>query len=51
LLASGLPMPLFDNTELRYKKARFIKDFTKRQYAYIRGKGPQIIIDELDKII
>lgn len=51
LLASGLPMPLFDNTELRYKRARFIKDFAKRQYTYIRGKGPQIIIDELDKVI
>jgi hypothetical protein len=51
LLASELPMPLFDNTELRFKRARFIKDFTKRQYTYIRSKGPQIIIDELDKII
>lgn len=51
LLASELPMPLFDNAGLRYKRARFIKDFAKRQYIYIRGKGPQIIIDELDKIL
>lgn len=52
LLSSGQPMPLFDSTELRYKRAEFIKDFTgKRTYLYIRGIGPQVIIDELDKFL
>jgi hypothetical protein len=51
LLASGIPMPLFDNTELRNKRAKFIKDFAKRRYLYIRGAGPTAIMDELDKLI
>ncbi len=52
LLSSEQPMPLFDTDELRYKRARFIKEFTgKRKYIYIRGVGPQVIIDELDKVL
>jgi hypothetical protein len=51
LLGSELPMPMFDSTELRYKRAAFIKNFTNRKYIYIRGTGPLVIIDELDKFI
>ena len=52
LLSSEQPMPLFDNDALRYKRAKFIKEFAaKRKYLYVRGVGPQVIIDELDKII
>ncbi len=52
LLSSEQPMPLFDTNGLRYKRARFIREFTsQRTYLYIRGVGPQIIIDELDKYL
>lgn len=52
LLSSGIPMPLFDNDELRIKRAKFIKEFAaQRNYVYIRGTGPKVIIDELDKRI
>lgn len=52
LLSSEQPMPLFDTTELRYKRAKFIKEFaTARKYLYVRGVGPQVIIDELDKVL
>lgn len=51
LLSSGIPMPLFDNDELRNKRASFIREFAKRRYIYIRGAGPKVIIDELDKFI
>lgn len=52
LLSSEQPMPLFDTTELRYKRAKFIIEFaTNRKYLYVRGVGPQVIIDELDKVL
>lgn len=51
LLAPGLPMPLFDTEELRLKRAGFISDFAQRPYYFIRGRNPQVIIDELDRII
>jgi hypothetical protein len=51
LLSSGMPMPLFDDTELRNKRAKFISNFAKRRYIYIRGTGPKVIIDELEKLI
>ncbi len=52
LLSSEQPMPLFDSEALRYKRAKFIKEFAaKRTYLYVRGVGPQVIIDELEKIL
>lgn len=51
LLASGIPMPLFDNEELRAKRADFIKKFANQTYTYIRGTGPKVVLDEVDKIL
>ncbi len=52
LLAPGFPMPLFDTEELRVKRAAFINKFaTERPYFFIRGKDPQVIIDELDRLL
>ena len=51
LLASGIPMPLFDNEELRAKRAAFIKKFADRTYTYIRGTGPKVVLDEVDKLL
>ncbi len=49
LLASGLPMPLFDSEKLRKNRVDFIKDFSQRNYYFIRGKDPQIIMDKIDE--
>lgn len=51
LLAPGLPMPLLDTPELRRERAKFIKKFCQRPYYYIRGQNPQVVIDQLDKIL
>lgn len=51
-LSSEQPMPLFGTDELRYKRTRFIKTFaSQRPYGSIRGVGPQVIMDELDKVL
>lgn len=51
IIASGLPMPIIDNESLRDKRAKFTSEFTKRPYFFIRGSGPQIILDEVEKIL
>jgi len=52
LLAPGLVMPLFDNAELRQKRADFINGFTqKRKYVYVRCAKPENLIDELEKFM
>lgn len=51
LLAPEVPMPNFDSEALRKKRALFIKDFSFRPYYFIRAKNPQIVLDELDKIL
>ncbi len=51
LLTPGLPMPLFDTQEQRHKRALFIAEFAQRPYYYIRGKDPQTILDEVDRIL
>ena len=51
LIASGLPMPLLDTDELRKKRASFISEFSQKSYYYIRGKTPQIILDEVEKVL
>lgn len=52
LLAPGHPMPLFDTEELRAKRAVFVNKFAKeRSYQFIRGKDPQTILDELDRVL
>ncbi len=52
LLSSGQPMPLFDTEELRRKRAHFIQKFaSERTYLYIRGTGPQVIMDEVDNFL
>ena len=51
LLAAGIPMPVFDNADLRLKRSRFIENFSKRKYVYVRCAKPGILIDELEKYL
>jgi len=48
----GLAMPILDNDFLRQKRAHFLADLVRNIPCYlIRSKTPQILFDEVDKII
>jgi hypothetical protein len=51
LLAPGLPMPIIDTDELRSKRADFCHRFAKRPYHLIRAKNPQVLLDEVEKLV
>lgn len=51
IISSQVPMPIFDNDALRRKRAEFITKFTQRPYYFIRGSRPQVILDEVEKIL
>ena len=51
LLAPGIPMPIFDTEELRYKRANFIRAFTQKPYYMIRASNPQDLFDEVEKVL
>jgi hypothetical protein len=51
LLAPGFPMPMVDTEELRAERARFVQDFATRPFHFIRAATPQVLMDEVDKVI
>ncbi|MEM4246643.1 MAG: hypothetical protein QW390_05050 [Candidatus Bathyarchaeia archaeon] len=51
LLAPQVPMPIFDDDVLRQRRARFTSKFAERPYYFIRGSRPQVILDEVEKVI
>ena len=51
LLAPGFPMPMVDTEELRIERARFVEDFATRPFYFIRAATPQVLMDEVDKVI
>lgn len=51
LLAPGLAMPVIDNEELRTKRADFCRRFAERTYYLIRAKTPQILFDEMERLL
>jgi hypothetical protein len=51
LLAPGLPMPLLDSEELRTRRAEFIQEFITRPYHLIRAKTPQLLLDEVERLL
>jgi hypothetical protein len=51
LLASGLPMPVIDTDDLRLKRADFARRFCERPFHFIRAKTPQIVWDELERLL
>ena len=49
---NGLAMPIVDTDERRQARARFCAKFASgRPYYMIRAKTPQIVFDEIDKIL
>ncbi|MGM0432310.1 MAG: hypothetical protein ACQEQU_06300 [Spirochaetota bacterium] len=48
----GLSMPIIDNDAQRYLRSTYCAEFARRRpYYLIRSKTPQIMFDEIDKII
>jgi hypothetical protein len=51
LLAPGFPMPILDNEMLRRTRAGFVTRFSERPYYFVRAATPQVLMDEVDRIL
>jgi len=51
LLAPGWPMPIIDNEALRLARAAFVARFAERPYYFVRAANPQVLMDEVDRVL
>jgi hypothetical protein len=51
LLAPGLPMPLVDTDALRAARAGFVERFCERPFYFVRAATPQVLLDEVDRVL
>jgi hypothetical protein len=51
LLAPGFPMPLVDTEPLRQARAGFLESFCTRPFYFVRAANPQVLMDEVDKVL
>ena len=51
LLAPGMPMPPVDTDALRAARADFVQRFSERPYYFVRAATPQVLLDEVDRVI
>lgn len=51
LLAPGFAMPMVDTEPLRKARAGFVEQLADRPYYFIRAATPQVLLDEVDKIL
>ena len=51
LLAPGHVMPMVDNDVLRARRADFVARFCERPFFFIRAATPQVLLDEVDRIL
>ncbi len=51
LLAPGFPMPMVDTQALRQARAGFVERFSDRPYYFVRAANPQVLLDEVDRIL
>jgi hypothetical protein len=51
LLAPGHVIPMLDNDELRQRRAAFVASFCERPFFFIRAATPQVLLDEIDRIL
>jgi hypothetical protein len=51
LLAPGFPMPIVDTEALRRTRAAFVERFADRPYHFIRAATPQVLLDEVDRVL
>lgn len=51
LLAPGFPMPMVDTEALRLKRAGFVERFATRPFYFVRAATPQVLMDEVEKVL
>lgn len=51
LLAPAWPMPMIDTEALRHARAGFVERFSERPYYFVRAANPQVLMDEVDRIL
>ena len=51
LLAPGFTMPIVDTEPLRGARAAFVERFSDRPYFFVRAATPQVLLDEVDRIL
>jgi hypothetical protein len=51
LLAPGFPMPMVDTESLRQARATFLADYCTRPHYFVRAANPQVLMDEVDKVL
>ena len=51
LLAPGFPMPIVDTEALRGARAAFVERFADRPYYFVRAATPQVLLDEVDRVL
>jgi hypothetical protein len=51
LLAPGWPMPIVDTEALRRRRAEFVVRFTELPYYFVRAANPQVLLDEVEKVL
>jgi len=51
VLAPGIAMPILDNDVLRARRADFVHRFAVRPYYFIRTANPQLLLDEVEKLL
>jgi hypothetical protein len=51
LLAPGFPMPLTDTEALRKARAKFCLKLGDRPFYFVRAATPQVLMDEVDKVL
>jgi hypothetical protein len=44
-------MPMVDSDPLRERRARFVASFCERPFYFIRAATPQVLLDEVDRIL
>jgi hypothetical protein len=51
LLAPGIPMPLVDTDGRRQLRAAFVQRFSERPYFFVRAATPEVLLDEVDRVL
>jgi hypothetical protein len=51
LLAPGIPMPIVDTDGRRQMRAAFVQRFSERPYYFVRAATPQVLLDQVDRVV
>ena len=51
LLAVGFPIPIVETESRRRRRAAFVESFCQRPYYFVRAANPQLLMDEVDRVL